>query len=79
MKQISIGAFSCTCFCSTSEGTKVNCEVYAELHRKDSSPDMENHNKGNTKLPLRRTDPVSRTLCFLVSRIPDDGQSPKTQ
>jgi hypothetical protein len=23
------------------------------------------------------TDPVSETLCFLVSRIPDDGQSPK--
>jgi hypothetical protein len=25
------------------------------------------------------TDPVSETFCFLVSRIPDDGQSPKTQ
>jgi hypothetical protein len=25
------------------------------------------------------TDPVSETLCFLVSGIPDDGQSPKTQ
>jgi hypothetical protein len=25
------------------------------------------------------TDPVSETLCFLVSRIPNDGQSPKTQ
>jgi hypothetical protein len=25
------------------------------------------------------TDPLSETLCFLVSRIPDDGQSPKTQ
>jgi hypothetical protein len=25
------------------------------------------------------TDPVSETLYFLVSRIPDDGQSPKTQ
>jgi hypothetical protein len=23
------------------------------------------------------TDPVSETLCSLVSRIPDDGQSPK--
>jgi hypothetical protein len=23
------------------------------------------------------TDPVSKTLCLLVSRIPDDGQSPK--
>jgi hypothetical protein len=22
------------------------------------------------------TDPVSKTLCFLLSRIPDDGQSP---
>jgi hypothetical protein len=25
------------------------------------------------------TDPVSETLCFLVYRIPDDGQSPETQ
>jgi hypothetical protein len=25
------------------------------------------------------TDPVSETSCFLVSRIPDDGKSPKTQ
>jgi hypothetical protein len=25
------------------------------------------------------TDPVSETLCFLVSRIADDGQRPKTQ
>jgi hypothetical protein len=25
------------------------------------------------------TDPISEALCFLVSRIPDDGQSPKTQ
>jgi hypothetical protein len=25
------------------------------------------------------TDPVFETLCFLVSRIPDDGKSPKTQ
>jgi hypothetical protein len=25
------------------------------------------------------TDPVSETLCFLVSRIPDDGQSAKPQ
>jgi hypothetical protein len=25
------------------------------------------------------TDPFSETSCFLVSRIPDDGQSPKTQ
>jgi hypothetical protein len=25
------------------------------------------------------TDPVSETLSFLVSRIPDDGQNPKTQ
>jgi hypothetical protein len=25
------------------------------------------------------TDPISETLCFLVSRILDDGQSPKTQ
>jgi hypothetical protein len=25
------------------------------------------------------TDPVSKTLCFLVSEIQDDGQSPKTQ
>jgi hypothetical protein len=24
-----------------------------------------------------KTDPVSETSCFLVSRIPDDGQSPK--
>jgi hypothetical protein len=24
-------------------------------------------------------DPVSETLCLLISRIPDDGQSPKTQ
>jgi hypothetical protein len=24
------------------------------------------------------TDPVSETLCFLISRIPDDGHSPKT-
>jgi hypothetical protein len=23
------------------------------------------------------TDPVSETFCFLVARIPDDGQSPK--
>jgi hypothetical protein len=27
----------------------------------------------------KKTDPVSETLCLLVSRIPDDGQSPKTQ
>jgi hypothetical protein len=25
------------------------------------------------------TDPVSETFCFQVSRIPDHGQSPKTQ
>jgi hypothetical protein len=25
------------------------------------------------------TDPVSEALCFLVFRIPDDGQSPETQ
>jgi hypothetical protein len=25
------------------------------------------------------TDPISETLCFLVSRILDDGQNPKTQ
>jgi hypothetical protein len=25
------------------------------------------------------TDPVSETSCFLFSRIPDDGKSPKTQ
>jgi hypothetical protein len=25
------------------------------------------------------TDPVSETLCLLVSRIPDDGQGPETQ
>jgi hypothetical protein len=25
------------------------------------------------------TDPVSETLCFLVFRIPDYGQSPETQ
>jgi hypothetical protein len=25
------------------------------------------------------TDPVSETLCYLVFRIPDDAQSPKTQ
>jgi hypothetical protein len=25
------------------------------------------------------TNPVSETLCFIVSRILDDGQSPKTQ
>jgi hypothetical protein len=25
------------------------------------------------------TDPVSETLCFIVSRIQDDGQSPKVQ
>jgi hypothetical protein len=24
-------------------------------------------------------DPVSETFCFLLSRIPDDGQIPKTQ
>jgi hypothetical protein len=24
------------------------------------------------------TNPVSETLCYLVFRIPDDGQSPKT-
>jgi hypothetical protein len=23
------------------------------------------------------TDPVSETLCFLISRIPDEGQNPK--
>jgi hypothetical protein len=26
-----------------------------------------------------KTDPVSETLCLLVSIIPDDGQSPITQ
>jgi hypothetical protein len=25
------------------------------------------------------TDPVSETLCSIVSRIPTDGRSPKTQ
>jgi hypothetical protein len=28
---------------------------------------------------VSETGSVSETLCFLVSRIPDDGQSPKTQ
>jgi hypothetical protein len=31
------------------------------------------------KHTVLETDPVSETLCFLASRIPDDGQSPKTQ
>jgi hypothetical protein len=29
--------------------------------------------------PEMETDPVSETLCFLVFRIPEDGQSPKIQ
>jgi hypothetical protein len=35
-----------------------------------------------TRLPshfMTETDPVSGTLCFVVIRIPDDGQSPETQ
>jgi hypothetical protein len=38
------------------------------------------HNRVGVFAPHLRTetDPVSETLCFLVSRIPDDGQSPKT-
>jgi hypothetical protein len=28
---------------------------------------------------MMETDPVSETVCFLVSRIPDYGRSPKTQ
>jgi hypothetical protein len=28
---------------------------------------------------ILETDPVSKTLCSLVFRIPDDGQCPKTQ
>jgi hypothetical protein len=33
-----------------------------------------------SSLHLRmETDPVSETLCFLVFRVPDDGQSPHTQ
>jgi hypothetical protein len=33
----------------------------------------------NRKHNVSETDPESETLCFLVSRTPDDGQSPKTQ
>jgi hypothetical protein len=34
----------------------------------------------NCSLHLRmERDPVSETLCFLVFRIPDDGQSPEPQ
>jgi hypothetical protein len=31
------------------------------------------------KNDVSETDPVSETSCFLVSRIPDDGKSPRTQ
>jgi hypothetical protein len=42
---------------------------------------IEGRNWGGIFLPHLRmeTDPVSETLCFLVSKIPDGGQSPKTQ
>jgi hypothetical protein len=30
------------------------------------------------KRNVSETDPVSETFCFLVSRIPDDGQRQKT-
>jgi hypothetical protein len=30
-------------------------------------------------LRMEETDPVSEMLCFLVSRILDDGESPRTQ
>jgi hypothetical protein len=38
-------------------------------------------NRVGVSLPDLRTDtdPVSETLCFLVFRIPDDGQGPKSQ
>jgi hypothetical protein len=34
--------------------------------------------KTPTLLGPLEAEPVSETLCFLVSRIPDNGQSPKT-
>jgi hypothetical protein len=30
-------------------------------------------------LQYKITDPVSETLCIIVFRIPDNGQSPETQ
>jgi hypothetical protein len=38
-------------------------------------------NRVDAFLPNLRmeTDPVSETLCFLVFKIPDDGQIPETQ
>jgi hypothetical protein len=57
-------------FPSSGKGGKTSTQV-GPLERA-------NLNRSRTRLRTH-TDPVSETLCFVVSRMPDEGQCPKTQ
>jgi hypothetical protein len=63
-------------FPSTGEERDLLCWVLLKKQTLSKGP----NGSGVTSPHLRmETDPVSKTLCSLVFRIPGDGQSPKTQ
>jgi hypothetical protein len=54
-------------------------EVVVELAQSETMIQMEVTIFSTNQSLKTDTDPVSEMLCFLIFRIPDEGQSPETQ